>query len=251
MGHPLKRIEGEGKNSKQTNSSPPQHSSSRVPPNTLEAEESVIGAILLDNNAIDMVLERLIADDFYQPRYRVLFEGMKELHEKGQPIDVVTLGQVLRAKGELENVGGLEELSRLAAIVPSSAHVSYYAKLLKEMSIRRRIIHETAEISREAFDLGENIESFLDTAEQRILNVSDFRVRPTFHKVGDVVQSSISIIEELYHRKEPSQANWPGIKMNENSVLYCRSSVSQRDFPVSLYSTNNLQTDVWIQSSGF
>ncbi|MCB0329106.1 MAG: replicative DNA helicase [Bdellovibrionales bacterium] len=204
MGHPLKRVEssGTGQGSR-SQSDGKATTGSRIPPNTLEAEESVIGAILLDNNSIDMVLERITADDFYQPRYRVVFECMRELHEKGQPIDVITLGQILRSKQELENVGGLEELSRLAASVPSSAHIAYYAKMLKEMSIRRRIIHETAEISREAFDLGENIETFLDTAEQRILGVSDFRARPAFHRVGEVVQSSISIIEELYHRKEP------------------------------------------------
>ena len=178
-------------------------SHSRIPPNTLEAEESVLGAVLLDNDAIDMVLEKVTSEDFYQPRYQVLFECMRTLHDKGQPIDIVTLGQQLRARSELDNVGGLEELSRLAAVVPSSAHVAYYAKMLKEMSIRRKLIHESAEISREAFDLSENIESFLDMAEQRILGVSDFRAKPAFHRVGDIVQTSVKLIEDLYQRKEP------------------------------------------------
>jgi replicative DNA helicase len=150
-----------------------------------------------------MVLEKITSDDFYQPRYQVLFECMRELHDKGQPIDIITLGQQLRSRNELDNVGGLEELSRLAAVVPSSAHIAYYAKMLKEMSIRRKLIHESAEISREAFDLSENIESFLDMAEQRILGVSDFRAKPAFHRVGDIVQSSVKLIEDLYQRKEP------------------------------------------------
>ncbi|MGA1192268.1 MAG: replicative DNA helicase [Bdellovibrionota bacterium] len=182
---------------------PASTSHSRIPPNTLEAEESVLGAVLLDNNSIDMVLEKITSDDFYQPRYQVLFECMRELHDKGQPIDIITLGQQLRSRNELDNVGGLEELSRLAAVVPSSAHIAYYAKMLKEMSIRRKLIHESAEISREAFDLSENIESFLDMAEQRILGVSDFRAKPAFHRVGDIVQTSVKLIEDLYQRKEP------------------------------------------------
>lgn len=181
---------------------PASTSHSRIPPNTLEAEESVLGAVLLDNNSIDMVLEKITSDDFYQPRYQVLFECMRELHDKGQPIDIITLGQQLRSRNELDNVGGLEELSRLAAVVPSSAHIAYYAKMLKEMSIRRKLIHESAEISREAFDLSENIESFLDMAEQRILGVSDFRAKPAFHRVGDIVQTSVKLIEDLYQRKE-------------------------------------------------
>ncbi|MCB0321509.1 MAG: hypothetical protein KDD60_11340, partial [Bdellovibrionales bacterium] len=177
--------------------------SPRVPPHTLEAEESVIGGILLDSSVLDAVLERITPDDFYHPRYRAIFACMFELQERNQPIDVVTLGQTLRSKGELENVGGLEELSRLAAQVPSSGHVAYYAKLLKEMSLRRKVIHEASEISRDAFDLAQPIEAFLDSTEQRILNVSDFRIRPSFFKVGDIVQDSMRIVEELHNRKEP------------------------------------------------
>ncbi|MCI5066528.1 replicative DNA helicase [bacterium] len=230
----------------------PQHT--RIPPNAREAEESVIGAILLDNNAIDMVLEKITAEDFYQPRYRSIFECMRQLHERSQPIDVITLGQQLRSRNELENVGGLEELSRLAASVPSSAHIAYYAKVLKEMAIRRRIIHETAEISQEAFDLSEEIESFLDTTEQRILGVSDFRVRPAFHRVGEVVQSSISIIEELYHRKEPITGTPSGFTKLDNMtagfqpsdlvIIAARPSMGKTAFALSISQFVGLQAEL-------
>lgn len=175
----------------------------RIPPHSVDAEESVLGGILLDNEAINVALERLRAEDFYRSANRVIFEAMASLSDEREPIDVVTLSQKLRSMNALDASGGTENLTRLASAVPSAANVAYYAKLIKHYSLRRRLIHESSEIIRRAFDTGEDLEQFLGDAEQRILSVADYRINPSFHRIGDVVQDSIKLVETLYDRKEP------------------------------------------------
>lgn len=182
---------------------PQQVSGGRVPPQSLEAEESVLGSILLDNQSINICLERLRAEDFYKTTHQTIFEAMAALSDKREPIDIVTLGQQLRSMGQLDAVGGAQTLSYLASSVPNAANVAYYARMIKEMAIRRRLIHESADIINSAFELEGDIEEFLDSTEQRILGVSDFRVNASFHKVSDIVQDSIRIVEKLYDQKEP------------------------------------------------
>lgn len=175
----------------------------RVPPHSVEAEESVIGGVLLDNDAINIALEKIRSDDFYRAPYRSVFEAMTCLAERREPIDVVTLSQQLKTLGKFDEAGGLEQLSRLASLVPSSANVPYYAKVIKEMALRRRLIHEASEVIGEAFDLESGVEEFLDGAEQRILGVSDYRINPSFYRISDIVQDSIKLVEKMYDQKEP------------------------------------------------
>lgn len=188
---------------KQKSDSPQSLPPGRIPPQSLEAEESVLGSILLDNQAINICLERIRAEDFYKSGHQTIFDAMSILSDRREPIDIVTLGQQLRAMGQLENVGGAQTLSYLASSVPNAANVGYYARVIKEMAIRRRLIHESNDIISSAFSLEGDIEEFLDGTEQRILAVSDFRVNASFHRVGDVVQDSIRLVEKLYDQKEP------------------------------------------------
>ncbi|MCO6431678.1 MAG: replicative DNA helicase [Deltaproteobacteria bacterium] len=176
--------------------------SARIPPHSREAEESVLGGILLDNEAINNALEIVSAADFYGAANKAIFSAMTALSDHREPIDVVSVSQQLRSMGLLEQSGGIENLARLASLVPSAANIAYYAKLVKEMGLRRRVIHEASEIIGQAFSLDEGVENFLDATEQRILAVSDRRIRSSFHKVGDLVQDSIRLVEQLYDKKE-------------------------------------------------
>ncbi len=175
----------------------------RVPPHSIEAEEAILGGILIDNDAINHALERVRADDFYRAQNRAVFSAMVTLTDKREPIDIVTLSGQLRTMGLLEESGGIENLSRLASLVPSSANVGFYARVVKEMGLRRRVIHEASEIIANAFQPEVDVESFLDDTEQRILGVSDYRITPAFYHVGEVVQESIKLVERLYDKKEP------------------------------------------------
>lgn len=175
----------------------------RIPPHSMEAEESVLGSILLDNQAINVCLERIRPEDFYKAAHQSIFEAMTALTEKREPIDIITLGQQLRSMGQIESIGGAQALSYLASSVPNAANVAYYARLIKEMAIRRRLIHESSDIISSSFELEGDFEEFLDSTEQRILGISDFRTNQSFYKVSDVVQDSIRIVEKLYDQKEP------------------------------------------------
>lgn len=175
----------------------------RIPPHSVESEESVLGAILLDNHAINTALELIHPEDFYRPAHTAIYEAMASLADKREPVDVVTLSHQMRAHGTLDQAGGVEYLAHLATVVPSSANVAYYAKVVKEKALKRRIIHEAAAITEQAFSDEGEVAEFLDSVESRMLGVSEFRINPSFHKVGDVVQESIKLVEKLYDQKEP------------------------------------------------
>jgi len=173
-------------------------SSGRIPPHSVEAEQAVLGAILLDNESLHSAVEVIYKDDFYRAARSSIFEAMLSLSERIEPIDIVTLSSELEAKGDLTTIGGPEYLSTLVDVVPTSAHTQFYSRLIREMSIRRKLIHQAGEISKDAFDTTERIDDLLDNVEQRIFAISDQKVKPSFARVGDVVKDSIKRIEQLY-----------------------------------------------------
>ena len=178
-------------------------SEGRIPPHDTQAEEAVLGGILLDNERLNTAIEHVHAEDFYHAANRVVFEAMVTLWDKRTPIDIVTLSAELRARNLLDQCGGPENLARLSNLVPSAANIAYYAKVVKAMAMRRRLIHEASDIITEAFQTQDNIEEFLDRAEQRILTASEFRAASAFHKVSDLMTESIRQVERLCDRKEP------------------------------------------------
>lgn len=175
----------------------------RVPPHSLEAEQSVLGAILLDNEALNAVLEILRPDDFYRAAHKVICENMISLYERREAIDVITLTNELQAGGQLDVAGGLAYLSHLIDMTPTAANTEYYARIIKEMSLRRRMIHEATEIATEAYSGRGDIDGFIDAVEQRIFHVSESRVNPSFYRIGELVKDSIKRVEELATNTSP------------------------------------------------
>ncbi|RMG40389.1 MAG: replicative DNA helicase [Candidatus Dadabacteria bacterium] len=217
---------------------------SRTPPYSSEAEESVLGGILIDNDAINIALERLRPEDFYSSANSAIFSGMVELSNRNEPIDVITLSEQLKSMGMLEQAGGLEYLGRLAASVPSAANVAYYARVVKEMSLRRRVIHEASNVISEAFEVEGSVDDFLDIAEQKILGISEQRVQNSFYKVADVVQDSIKLVEKLYDKKElvtgvPSgfdklDAKTAGFQPSDLIIIAARPSMGKTALALSI-----------------
>ena len=173
----------------------------RVPPHSVDAEQSVLGAVLIDNEALINVLEFLRAEDFYQNSHRTLFEAMVSLYERQEAIDVVTLTAQLRAIGQLDACGGVEYLSSILDAVPTAANTLYYGRIIKEMSLRRKIIHEANEIATEAFNGRGDIDSFVDEVEKRIFSVTESKVHGGFAKVSEIVKDSIKQVEQQYVSK--------------------------------------------------
>jgi replicative DNA helicase len=158
--------------------------------------------VLFDTHALDRVIEVLSVDDFYRASHRKIFRAMLALSEKGEPIDLITLSDLLKSRGELQDIGGATYLAELADKVPSAANISHYARIVREKAVLRSLINVCNEITSRCYNGQEDIEPFLDEAERLIFDVSEKRVRPSFFKMGDLIMDTIKTVERLFERKE-------------------------------------------------
>jgi replicative DNA helicase len=174
----------------------------RLPPQNLDAERSVLGGILLDNSAMHKVSELLRAEQFYREAHRTIFQAMFALHERGEPVDLVTLTEELQRKGALQEVGGAAYLAALADQVPTAANIGYYAKIVRDKSVLRQVIEAATEIATRGYEEVEEVDEFLDRSEQLILEISRKQRKKGFVPIHDVVYQSFKSIEEAFNRKE-------------------------------------------------
>ncbi|AIS53571.1 replicative DNA helicase DnaC [Thermoanaerobacter kivui] len=173
---------------------------SKIPPQNIEAEQSVLGSMLLSRNAIIDVSEIIKADDFYKESHKKLFEVMMNMFEKDIPVDLVTVVDELRKRNMLEAVGGIDYIASLSSNVITTANVSYYAKLIKEKATLRRLIEASSEIMELSYQ-GDDVESVLDIAEQKIFDIAQGRNTTNFSPIKDVLMNTFYKIEELYKNK--------------------------------------------------
>jgi replicative DNA helicase len=174
----------------------------RLPPQNLEAEQSILGGILLDNHALDSVLEILIHKDFYNESHRKIFATIVELSDRNEPIDLITLSNILKDKKQLDQVGGMAYLASLVDNVPSAANIAYYAKIVKEKSILRHLIGTATEILTKSYDTGAAVDEVLDEAEHAIFEIAENKIRPAFSPIKDIIKDSFKTIEKLFERKD-------------------------------------------------
>src|SRR3954454_16404192 len=173
----------------------------RTLPHNLEAEKSVLGAILVHNEAFNHAAELIDARDFFRDAHRRIFDRMVAVSERGDAIDFVTLKEELSRGGELDGVGGPAYIASLADGVPRSANVEYYAKIVKEKSTLRSLIHSANKILADAYDGEEDPDLLLDGAERAIFAIAEDRIRQGFVPLRDLVQSSFTTIEKLQQQK--------------------------------------------------
>ena len=174
----------------------------RVPPQNVDAEQSVLGAILLDNDSINQAIEILTAEDYYRESHREIFRAMVALSERNQPVDAITLTDTLRTGGALEAVGGVGYIAELAACVPTAANVGHYARIVREKALLRSLAAISTEIASGAYDSPPNVEEYLDESEHKIFEISERRIRQSFHSMPELTRESIRLLERLYERKE-------------------------------------------------
>jgi len=174
----------------------------KVPPQNLDAEQSILGGILLDNQALNAVLEVLTHQDFYSEAHRKIFLAITELAERNEPSDLVTLGSFLKDKNQLDAIGGTSYLATLVESVPSAANISAYAKLVKEKSVLRQLITTATGIVTRSYGTGADVDQLLDEAEHAIFEISEHKIRPSFYPMKDIIKDSFRTIERLYERKE-------------------------------------------------
>jgi replicative DNA helicase len=174
----------------------------KLPPQNLEAEQSTLGSILLENNSINNVLEILSGGDFYSEAHRKIFNLMVDLSEKNEPVDFITLSNALKNKNMLDSVGGAAYLASLVDSVPSAANVANYAKIVKEKAILRGLIGSATDIISTCYETGSDVDQVLDHAEHSIFEIAENKVRPSFFPIRDIVKDIFRSIEDLYARKD-------------------------------------------------
>ena len=174
----------------------------RVPPQNLEAEQSVLGAILLSNDAIDRIVDIITSADFYRVAHGQIFSAMIELRDRAEPVDAITLTEALVRSGKLESVGGPAYIAELAAVVPTASNIEHYARIVREKALLRSLASATTEIASGSYDAPANVEEYLDQAEHRIFQIVDQRIRQSFHTVHDAMIKSIDQVERLFHTRE-------------------------------------------------
>ncbi|MFZ2665104.1 MAG: replicative DNA helicase, partial [Trichococcus flocculiformis] len=216
----------------------------RIPPHSIEAEQSVLGSIFLDPETVVNVLEYLETSDFYRKNHQIIFDAILQLNNRNEAIDVVTIANELDTKNQLENAGGMEYLAELAVAVPTSANVEYYAKIVEEKSILRNLIRSATEIVRKGYEEGDELAVMLDSAEQNILQVSERRNRSGFIRISDVVSASLQNIESLAQQSDDVTGvptgyialdkMTAGLQKEELIILAARPAVGKTAFALNI-----------------
>ncbi|HHW27370.1 MAG TPA: replicative DNA helicase [Firmicutes bacterium] len=226
----------------------------RVPPQNLEAEESVLGSMLIEKEAVMTAAEILTPEDFYKETHRVIFRRMMEMASVPEAVDVVTLADRLRASGELEKVGGVAELARLANFVPTAANVEYYARIVAEKALMRRLISAATEIASMAYKGTVEVDELLDQAEEAIFQVSRKRATQGYSPLKDVLIQTMEKIELMATRGGeivglPSGLGdldrmTTGFQNSDLIILAARPSVGKTSLALNIARNVSLRADV-------
>ncbi len=224
-----------------------------MPPHNTEAEQSVLGSILLRPSALITAMEFLQTNDFYRRAHQLIFQAMIDLNEKNEEIDVVTVANILETSKQLEDVGGAPYLADLANIVPTAANVEYYAKIVEERSLLRRLIQASHDIISETYEESDEVATILDAAEQKILEVSERKNRSGFVKISDVLKTSIEEIDDLYKNSEEITGlssgyraldlMTAGLHEDELIILAARPGVGKTAFALNVAQNIGTSTD--------
>lgn len=170
----------------------------RVPPQNIEAEKSVLGALMMDKDAIIKVANLIHEGDFYKDAHNLIFEAMLELYEKREPIDVLSLSNRLEEKNQIEKIGGSSYLTSLAGAMPSSSNIVHYAKVVQKKSTLRKLILAASEIIELGYKEDEDVEKLLDSAEQKLFAVSQKYIKQDFVPIRSILEAAFNRIDELH-----------------------------------------------------
>lgn len=226
----------------------PQVAGLKVPPHSIEAEQSVLGGLMLDNERWDDVAERVVADDFYTRPHRHIFTEMARLQESGSPIDLITLAESLERQGQLDSVGGFAYLAELSKNTPSAANISAYADIVRERAVVREMISVANEIAEAGFDpQGRTSEDLLDLAESRVFKIAESRANKDEgpKNIADVLDATVARIEQLFQQPHDGVAGvntgyddlnkkTAGLQPSDLIIVAARPSMGKTTFAMNL-----------------
>jgi replicative DNA helicase len=176
--------------------SPKDPSLSKLPPQSIEAEESILSAILLDNSTLLDVLEILSAEDFYRTAHQKIYAAIESLFKKAEPVDLITLSNALREANVLDEVGGAAYLARLVDTIPSAVNVTHYARIVRDKSALRHLISKAGEITQRCFEDAGNFDEVLNFAEGAVFEISENKHRAAFHPLSKIIEVNIDALEK-------------------------------------------------------
>jgi len=172
----------------------------RMPPQNIEAEQAVLGAVFLEPSALTLASEILIPEDFYRASHQKIFNVMLELNDQGKAVDLVTVTEELAAAKLIEDIGGVSYLSDLSGSVPTAANIEYYARIVEEKSLLRRLIRTATNIASDGYSREDEVEALLSEAEKSIMEVAQRKNAGAFHNIKDVLVRTYDNIEEMHNR---------------------------------------------------
>ena len=225
----------------------------KTPPQSVEAEKTVLGGILLNNKSLNIILSIISPEDFYKEVNRKIIEKVISLVDKGKPVDVVTLSEELQKAGTLDEVGGASYLSSLMDGVPKSLNVEFYAQIIKEKSLLRQLILSSAKIISSSYEQKDDADQLLDEAQAAIIDVAEQRIKPGFVPVSLLTEPTLEMIKALHDRKEavtgvPTgfrdlDALTSGFHNSEFLVIAARPSMGKTALCLNISQNVGLKTD--------
>lgn len=225
----------------------------QTPPQNQEAEKAVLGAIFLSTDAIVDAMEFITADDFYRHAHQVIFQVMVDLNDADEAIDVVTVNNALTERNQIEDVGGISYIAELAASVPTAANVAYYAKIVQEKSILRRLINTATKIVTSGYNQDGSVSELLDDAERQIMEVSENRNKAGFKAISEVLTTTMEEIDKRY-QNDDDITGLPtgfreldkittGLHKDELIILAARPAVGKTAFALNIAQNVGTKTD--------
>lgn len=196
----------------------------KVPPQNIDAEKSLLGAVLIDEETLADISENVTIKDFYERRHAIIYGGMMRLYEKHQPVDLLTLTDELKRKKELDTVGGSAYLTELTNYVPTAAHAASYAELVAQKAVRRRLIKASGDISELGYDEATSTEELLEKAEAELFSVSDQSLRQDLVSIESILTESFDRMEELHRNKGALRGVRTGYKDLDNMTAGLQKS---------------------------
>ncbi|MEO8065269.1 MAG: replicative DNA helicase [Candidatus Doudnabacteria bacterium] len=186
---------------KQSDPEPSQNFINRIPPQNLEAEQSVLGSLLLDRDAVIKIADLITSDDFYDQRHRIIYLGILRLYDERASIDILTVSNVLEEGHSLEKIGGVSYLTTLVNAVPSAAHIVHYANIVRRKGTLRRLISSATDIVGLGYQEDVDLETLLDQAEQKLFGVSQKYLKQNFVGLSEILHETFDRIDELHREK--------------------------------------------------
>ena len=225
----------------------------QVPPQDIEAEQAVLGAVFLDADAIIDAMEVIAPEDFYRGSHQIIFQAMIQLNDRSESIDLITLKAEIEKSNSLEDVGGLTYLTELSQASPSAASIAYYAKIVDDKAMLRNLIQTASRIVTKGFEQDEDVQSIIDQAEKSILEVSEKRNSNGFQSIAEVLNRTIETIDQLAQNNEEITGlptgyaaldkMTAGLQKEELIILAARPAVGKTAFALNIAQNVGTKTD--------